>query len=58
MIKIQKLRIYVGAKNLLTFTRYNGFDPEVGSDDYYEIGVDKGGYPHNRMYLVGINIEF
>ena len=58
MIKIQKFRIYAGARNLLTFTKYTGFDPEVGSDNYYQIGIDKGGYPQNRMFLAGINIEF
>ena len=57
-VNIEKFRIYVGARNLLTFTKYTGFDPEVGSDNYYQIGIDKGGYPQNRMYLGGINIVF
>ena len=58
LAKIEKFRIFIGAKNLLTFTKYTGFDPEVGNDNYYQIGIDKGGYPHNRMYLFGFNIVF
>ncbi|MCD8080172.1 MAG: SusC/RagA family TonB-linked outer membrane protein, partial [Bacteroides sp.] len=37
---IQNLRIYVAAENLFTFTKYDGFDPEVASGDYNRIGVD------------------
>jgi len=31
--KINSLRFYVGGKNLLTFTKYSGYDPEVGADN-------------------------
>lgn len=32
-LKVDRFRVYVGAKNILTFTKYSGYDPEVGSDD-------------------------
>lgn len=57
-MKIQKMRIYVGAKNLLTFTKYSGFDPEVGETTILERGFDRGTYPQSKMYILGINLIF
>jgi TonB-linked SusC/RagA family outer membrane protein len=47
------LRVYVGGENLLTFTEYTGFDPEVGRH-----GVDAGTYPVARMFNFGLNLNF
>ena len=47
------LRIYAGGENLLTFTKYTGFDPEVGN-----LGLDAGTYPIARTFTVGINVNF
>jgi TonB-linked SusC/RagA family outer membrane protein len=55
---IQKFRIYVAAENLLTFTEYEGFEPEIASGDYTTIGVDKGIYPQSRTITFGANITF
>ena len=57
-ISIQKFRVFVSAENLLTFTKYDGFDPEIASGDYFNIGVDKGNYPQSRTISVGANISF
>lgn len=63
--KIERLRVYVSAANLFTWTRYNdGFDPEIGSalfiqgqgNSVLEIGVDRGVYPQARTFLFGVNI--
>ncbi len=51
---MKKARIYVSANNLLTLTKYKGFDPEVGAG----AGVDKGIYPQARFYLMGVNVTF
>jgi len=51
---IEKARIYVSGNNLLTITKYKGFDPEIGAGS----GVDRGIYPQPRFYLVGINVGF
>jgi TonB-linked SusC/RagA family outer membrane protein len=48
-----KIRLYVSAENLLTFTKYTGFDPEVGSH-----GVDGGAYPVARTFILGFNVNF
>ena len=57
---IEKLRIYVGAKNLFTLTSYNAFNPEVssGSGGLLGLGIDYGTYPATKMYLAGINLQF
>jgi hypothetical protein len=55
---MQQLRFYVSAENLLTFTGYDGFDPEVASGDYTRIGVDRGVYPQSRTIYVGVNVSF
>jgi hypothetical protein len=57
-VSIQKLRLFVTGENLLTFTGYDGFDPEIASGSYTTIGVDKGIYPQSRTISVGANISF
>ncbi len=57
-ISIQNLRLYVAAENLLTFTGYDGFDPEAATGEYTRIGVDRGIYPQSRTIFVGTNITF
>jgi len=51
------VRIYVTAQNLFTFTKYTGFDPEVGGGIFTR-GVDVGGYPHSRSFQVGARVVF
>ncbi len=57
-MKMQRLRFYIGAKNLLTFTKYTGFDPEVGETTLLERGFDRGTYPQSKMFTFGINASF
>ncbi len=59
-IGMSGVRVYVSGKNLLTFTGYSGFDPEVGRFGTSNIrqGYDLGGYPSARTYLLGVNIDF
>ncbi len=59
-LRMEKLRLYVNAQNLLTFTNYSGLDPEIGMRGYdaLDIGVDRGFYPQARMFSVGINATF
>ncbi len=57
VIKINKLRIYVASENLLTFTKYQGFDPEIGGG-VFSNGVDHGIYPQARTFITGLNITF
>ncbi|ANH84155.1 hypothetical protein A8C56_22705 [Niabella ginsenosidivorans] len=57
--------IYVSCNNLITFTKYKGFDPEVSSygsptnttdNRNISIGIDNGAYPQTKMVLLGVNI--
>lgn len=54
---IENLRFYVNAENLLTFTSYQGFDPEISSGGT-SLGIDKGVYPQSRTFSIGANITF
>lgn len=57
---ISSLRVYVGARNLLTFTDYSGFDPEIGNagGSNLSAGVDNDVFPQARTFLVGLNVSF
>lgn len=57
-IGISKLRFYYTGKNLITFTKYMGYDPEINSFDPKIAGVDITGYPQAKMNTIGINLEF
>ncbi|MFC2138653.1 SusC/RagA family TonB-linked outer membrane protein, partial [Bacteroidota bacterium] len=56
---VEKLRIYIGAKNLLTFTKYSGFDPEIFNSSLLEQGIERAGtYPQSKTFLIGANLQF
>lgn len=57
---ISGLKLYVNLQNLHTFTKYSGYDPEVGSinQDALLTGIDNGRYPSPRIYTAGINLNF
>ena len=57
-IAMQKLRIYIKADNLFTFTKFTGYSPEIGSENVLSNGIDYGGYPVTSVYSVGINLTF
>ena len=53
---ISRLRLYVSGENLLTFTKYHGFDPEISTTT--SLGVDYGIYPQSRVWRIGLNLTF
>ena len=55
-IGISRLRIYGRAENLFTWTKYWGFDPEIGSGST-SMGVDYGVYPQARTFTIGVNVS-
>jgi TonB-linked SusC/RagA family outer membrane protein len=57
---ISRIQPYFTAENLLTFTNYKGFDPEVNQYGGSAVlqGIDWGTYPHSRSYMFGLNVEF
>jgi TonB-dependent starch-binding outer membrane protein SusC len=54
-IGLQKTRFYVMGENLFTFTKYTGYDPEIGG---FVMGIDRGIYPQAKSFMVGINLGF
>jgi len=52
-------KIYVSGSNLLTFTKYTGFDPEASMGrDAVAAGVDRGVYPSSKSVILGLGITF
>ncbi|MGM9756810.1 MAG: SusC/RagA family TonB-linked outer membrane protein [Candidatus Cryptobacteroides sp.] len=60
--RIENLRLYLNFQNLYTFTKYKGYDPEVGASTQdstgLTFGLDNGRYPAPTMYSFGLNITF
>ena len=60
--KIDNVRVYMNIQNLYTFTKYTGFDPEVGASTQdssgLTFGVDNGRYPSPMTCSFGLNITF
>jgi TonB-dependent starch-binding outer membrane protein SusC len=59
---VKTFRIYVSAQNILTFTKYTGYDPEVGNrapgSSSLTNGIDYAVYPQPKAYQIGINANF
>ncbi|WP_339925834.1 TonB-dependent receptor [uncultured Cyclobacterium sp.] len=65
-LKINNAKIYIIAQNMLTFTKYNGWDPEVGTEALSNSfananlfqGVDLYSAPQAKTYSIGLNLGF
>lgn len=56
---ISSFRVYASSQNLLTFTRYKGWDPEIGSKNTtLTNGIDYGQYPAARSFQFGVQVGF
>ena len=55
-----RARVYVTGSNLLTWTEYRGFDPEVSSFGVGNLnrGIDIGAYPASRSVILGVNFAY
>jgi len=54
---IEYVRIFVGVDNAFTFTKYTGFDPEIGATSPLSLGIDRGVYPQSRTFRFGVNVK-
>lgn len=54
---IKSLRLYVNVTNAFLITNYSGMDPEIGSWDPLNAGVDNGFYPQPRVFTVGASVQ-
>jgi hypothetical protein len=65
-VTFAKIQVFASGDNLITFTKYSGFNPEVSlnqAGDYsggsrLDSGVDAGYYPSTSVYRFGVNITF
>ncbi len=59
-INASRLRVYVTGKNLYTFTKYSGYEPEHGAlnNNGLLTGIDLGNYPVPRSFVFGVNLDF
>lgn len=62
---VSNMRVYIGAQNLATFTKYTGYDPEVGRTQSFQkgdftlaTGQDGGASPLPRIIQLGLSITF
>jgi len=55
---IDRFRIYVSGQNLITLTKYRGYDPEMINNDVFVQGCDLATYPPVRSYLMGLQLSF
>lgn len=59
-IHASQIKVYVSAANLLTWTKYTGFDPEVSRNEQSTLtqGIDYSVYPGSKSFLGGLSISF
>jgi hypothetical protein len=57
-VGLNSFRVYVSLDDMFTFTKYEGMDPEVGSNDNTLQGVDRGRYPNAGRVMFGLSVNF
>lgn len=59
-IGLTNARIYFNVQNVYTFTKYKGYDPEIGAYNQSALlqNIDRGRYPTPRTYTLGLNLSF
>jgi TonB-dependent starch-binding outer membrane protein SusC len=56
---VTRFRVYVSSQNLLTITKYKGWDPEIGTRrGTLTNGIDYGQYPSARSFQIGLQVGF
>lgn len=59
-LKLSSARLSFTVQNAYTFTKYEGYNPEVSAQGGSTLvpGVDAGGYPLARSFMFGLNVGF
>lgn len=58
-LKLNSLELYLAGQNLITWTSYSGFDPEVSVvNSLITPGIDYSAYPKHRTFSFGVNLSF
>jgi TonB-linked SusC/RagA family outer membrane protein len=60
--RMNSVRVYFNAQNLLTLTKYSGYNPDVvgdnGNSNWFGRGIDQGNYPVPRTLSLGLQAKF
>lgn len=57
--RISKIQPYLTLDNMITFTRYSGYDPEMSQwSSATNMGIDWGTYPNVKTFTFGVNVSF
>lgn len=54
--RVGSARVYANVNNAFIITKYSGMDPEIGSWDFRNAGIDNGFYPQPRVFTIGANV--
>jgi TonB-linked SusC/RagA family outer membrane protein len=59
-LRCSAFQVYISAKNVHTFTKYSGYDPEVSrfGQNNLSMGADYGSYPVPKLYMLGLKMNF
>jgi TonB-linked SusC/RagA family outer membrane protein len=57
-IKLSGIQAYITGENLITWTHYSAYDPDVSSYSGTQLGIDDGSYPQSRTFIFGLNVQF
>ncbi|HET8829489.1 MAG TPA: TonB-dependent receptor [Pelobium sp.] len=57
-LKLQNVGLYVYGTNLVTWTNYKWYDPEIDFNNALQMGEDNGRYPREREFGLGLNVNF
>jgi TonB-linked SusC/RagA family outer membrane protein len=55
---LKSIRAYITGENLVTWTSYTGFDPEIASTYNLLPGLESISYPRSRTFTLGLNVKF
>lgn len=59
LLKVSSIKLSISAQNMITFTKYKGFDPEASSTSAFsdaDAGIDMGAYPSPKTVTLSLNI--
>jgi hypothetical protein len=55
---VKSIRVFASVDNAFTFTKYTGYDPEIGNGgSILGSGIDRGTYPRARVVSFGLNFN-
>ena len=57
-IFVKRIRAFVSGSNLLTFTKYKGYDPDIICTNVFEQGYDGGQFPSAKQVNFGVQVNF